>query len=78
MNIECYPIIVCVYMLPIVCLGWVRIERIDGVGAAQRAFWHVVRSTLGSAQAAGADGLVRRPRSLAPAPNTAPALAVDV
>ncbi|XP_053624877.1 neuralized-like protein 4 isoform X2 [Plodia interpunctella] len=51
--------------------GWVRIERIDGVGAAQRAFWHVVRSTLGSRQAA--DGTaVRRPRSLAPAPSTEP------
>ncbi|XP_028174207.1 neuralized-like protein 4 isoform X1 [Ostrinia furnacalis] len=58
--------------------GWVRIERIDGVGAAQRAFWHVVRSTLGSAQAAAADAPARRPRSLAPAPTTAPAAALDV
>ncbi|XP_060809528.1 neuralized-like protein 4 isoform X2 [Amyelois transitella] len=53
--------------------GWVRIERIDGVGAAQRAFWHVVRSTLGSSQAAGVPtGVVRRPRSLAMAPSTSP------
>ncbi|XP_047524615.1 neuralized-like protein 4 isoform X2 [Pieris napi] len=31
--------------------GWVRIERIDGIGAATRGFWHIVRSTLGAAQA---------------------------
>ncbi|CAH0402005.1 unnamed protein product [Chilo suppressalis] len=57
--------------------GWVRIERIDGVGAARRAFWHVFRSTLGSAQAAGdADaGAVRRPRALLPTPCSAPHLA---
>ncbi|KAM3968620.1 neuralized E3 ubiquitin protein ligase 4 [Aphomia sociella] len=54
--------------------GWVRIERIDGVGAAQRAFWHVVRSTLGSAQAACEMGTARRPRSLVPAPCTSPPL----
>lgn len=45
--------------------GWVRIERIDGVGAAQRGFWHVVRHTLSAAQADGMDrGPVRRPRGL--------------
>ncbi|XP_022832524.1 neuralized-like protein 4 [Spodoptera litura] len=45
--------------------GWVRIERIDGVGAAQRGFWHVVRGTLTAAQADGMDrGPVRRPRGL--------------
>ncbi|XP_026761342.2 neuralized-like protein 4 [Galleria mellonella] len=55
--------------------GWVRIERIDGVGAAQRAFWHVVRSTLGSAQAASESGVVRRPRSLVPTLCTSPPLA---
>ncbi|CAB3250161.1 unnamed protein product [Arctia plantaginis] len=56
--------------------GWVRIERIDGVGAAQRAFWHVVRSTLGMAQMASAErGTVRRPLSLTGAPCTSPALA---
>lgn len=46
--------------------GWVRIERIDGVGAAQRGFWHVTKATLGSAQSAnGEDGPVRRPTALA-------------
>ncbi|KAL4717652.1 hypothetical protein ACJJTC_000801 [Scirpophaga incertulas] len=55
--------------------GWVRIERIDGVGAAQRGFWHVVRSTLSCAQAAPDEGLVRRPRSLATAPCHNPPLA---
>ncbi|KAH9628013.1 hypothetical protein HF086_017988 [Spodoptera exigua] len=49
--------------------GWVRIERIDGVGAAQRGFWHVVRSTLGAAQVVGGErGPVRRPRGLSSAP----------
>ncbi|KAG6443228.1 hypothetical protein O3G_MSEX002723 [Manduca sexta] len=61
--------------------GWVRIERIDGVGAAQRAFWHVSRCTLGFAQAAHATlaarpaeepAAPRRPRTLAPAPCTSP------
>lgn len=52
--------------------GWVRIERIDGVGASQRGYWHVMRSTLGSAQAiAGERGPVRRPR-LFPAPTNNP------
>ncbi|XP_038216186.1 neuralized-like protein 4 isoform X1 [Zerene cesonia] len=60
--------------------GWVRIERIDGVGAARRGFWHVARSTLGAAQ--GARGAraewggaaargAERPRSLAAALSTA-------
>ncbi|XP_059055194.1 neuralized-like protein 4 isoform X2 [Achroia grisella] len=55
--------------------GWVRIERIDGVGAAQRAFWHIVRSTLGSAQVTNECGVARRPRSLVPAPCISPPLA---
>ncbi|KAI5641319.1 neuralized domain-containing protein [Phthorimaea operculella] len=53
--------------------GWVRIERIDGVGACRRAFWHVARHTLGSAQSQ--TGPVRRPRSLAPTPCVSPPLA---
>lgn len=54
-------------------IGWVRIERIDGVGAAQRGFWHVTKATLGSAQSANGDrGPVRRPRSLADTPCTSP------
>ncbi|XP_028032993.1 neuralized-like protein 4 isoform X1 [Bombyx mandarina] len=51
--------------------GWVRIERIDGVGAAQRGFWNVSRNILGSAQAAhGESGSVRRPRALVDVPCT--------
>ncbi|XP_041987220.1 neuralized-like protein 4 [Aricia agestis] len=51
--------------------GWVRIERIDGVGAASRGFWHIQRSTLGAAQAATTTerDIVRRPRCLASAPS---------
>ncbi|KAJ0183844.1 hypothetical protein K1T71_000267 [Dendrolimus kikuchii] len=53
--------------------GWVRIERIDGVGAAQRGFWHVTKTTLGCAQSANGDrGPVRRPRSMADALCTSP------
>ncbi|XP_047543867.1 neuralized-like protein 4 isoform X1 [Vanessa atalanta] len=49
--------------------GWVRIERIDGVGAASRGFWHITRSTLGAAQAASSEsGIAKRPRSLASSP----------
>ncbi|OWR53166.1 hypothetical protein KGM_201376 [Danaus plexippus plexippus] len=51
--------------------GWVRIERIDGVGAATRGWWHVTRSTLGAAQAHRNDvNPAKRPRALAPAPTS--------
>ncbi|CAH2216701.1 jg563, partial [Pararge aegeria aegeria] len=51
---------------------WVRIERIDGVGAASRGFWHMTRSTLGAAQAVnGETGVAKRPRSLASSPSNA-------
>lgn len=56
-----------------VCEGWVRIERIDGVGACRKAFWHVARHTLSSAQEQ--TGPARRPRSLAPAPCVSPPFA---
>ena len=60
----------------VVVTGWVRIERIDGVGAAQRGFWHVVRSTLGAAQVAGGErGPVRRPRCLSAGPCASPPFA---
>ncbi|XP_052746681.1 neuralized-like protein 4 isoform X2 [Bicyclus anynana] len=50
--------------------GWVRIERIDGVGAAARGFWHIMRSTLVAAQAvSGESGDARRPRSMASSPS---------
>ncbi|CAK1555013.1 unnamed protein product [Leptosia nina] len=52
--------------------GWVRIERIDGVGAAMRGFWHIARATLAAAQARSERGPARRPRHLAPAPLAAP------
>ncbi|XP_034839202.1 neuralized-like protein 4 isoform X1 [Maniola hyperantus] len=52
--------------------GWVRIERIDGVGAASRGFWHMTRSTLGAAQAVSGDGgVAKRPRSLPSSPSNA-------
>ncbi|XP_068632829.1 neuralized-like protein 4 [Battus philenor] len=54
--------------------GWVRIERIDGVGAAARAFWPIARTTLSAARAAAGAGIARRPRALAPLPGCTPAL----
>ncbi|XP_047040446.1 neuralized-like protein 4 [Helicoverpa zea] len=52
--------------------GWVRIERIDGVGAASRGFWHVGRSSLRAAQTSTvATGPLRRPK-FANTPNAEP------
>ncbi|XP_072930436.1 neuralized-like protein 4 isoform X2 [Epargyreus clarus] len=58
---ECEPNVISVYA------GWVRIERIDGVGAASRGFWHVTKSMLARARSA-APGAARRPPALLAAP----------
>ncbi|XP_050683838.1 neuralized-like protein 4 isoform X2 [Leptidea sinapis] len=50
--------------------GWVRFERIDGVGAARRGFWQVSRVVLMAAKTSTASRPVR-PANLASVPSAA-------